>query len=123
MIELSLKVHDIECIAHKYKCVCDFLHNYSTEYSHMALYISGINNRMCNILNRHNVIHNIYENIDLKKKSSRYLRGMVQEILDVTKMLEEEHNDINNHYHDNIKHHYQYVRDSDVYNKKNIIQC
>lgn len=120
MIELSIKVHDIQCIAHKYKCVCNFLYNYSKEYSHMENYINGINRRIMNIINRHNVIHNIYENIDLKNKSSRYLRGMVIEIRDVTQILDDEYNDVNNHYQNNIKHHYQYVQDSD--NKNNIIQ-
>lgn len=118
MVELGLAIHDIECLAYKYKQICLFLYKHGPEYSHMMAYINGINDRMCNILNQHNVIHNIYEfdNIDIKPIS--YLKQMILEIIDVSKSLEKEFNDIATHYNDNIMHHYNYVLQSDIYNRK-----
>lgn len=112
---LSMAVHDLDCLTHKYKHIAQYMVNGSCEYKYMLQFIRDIDGRMIEIMNTFNSMQNIYVNINLQSQTSNYLRKMVNEILHVDTLLKKEFEDIDNHYTQHIKPHYDYVRDSDLY--------
>ena len=115
MTMLSIQVHDLDCLTHKYKHIAQYMVNGSGEYKYMLQFIRDIDSRMIEIMNTFNQMQNIYVNINLQSQTSNYLRTMVNEILDVDRLLKKEAEDIDEHYTLHVKPHYDYIRESDLY--------
>lgn len=110
MLHLSIGISEVDCIINKYKHICQYLYNYSDEYQYMLIYIDAISARSIGIMNKYVDIMNTYHSINLKSKSISYLKTMINEILHETRLLEEEYDEIEAHYIQNVKNHYDYIK-------------